>query len=76
MKRRLWLTEISAWENLCCSRKMASVLLKTQLAIAEHALPHIKNTITQLGTAGWWLWINSALEGKLMVAVGPVFAGQ
>lgn len=51
---------------------MASVLLKTQLAIAEHALPCIKNATTHLGTSGWWLWINSALEGKLMVALGPV----
>lgn len=62
--------------NLCCSRKIALVFLKTQLAVAEHALPCIKNAITQLGTSGWWLWINSELEGKLMVALGPVFAGQ
>lgn len=62
--------------NLCCSRKMALVLLKTQLAIAEHALAHIKNAITQLGDLRMWLWINSALEGKLMVALGPAFAGQ
>lgn len=55
---------------------MALVFLKTQLAVAEHALSCIKNAITQLGTSGWWLWINSELEGKLMVALGPVFAGQ
>lgn len=72
MKRDLVSRDFSL-RNLCCSRKMASVLLKTQLAIAEHALPRIKNAITQLGM---WLWINSALKRKLMVALGPVCAGQ
>lgn len=75
MKRDLVSRDFSL-RNLCCSRKMASVLLKTQLAIAEHALPRIKNAITQLGDLRMWLWINSVLKGKLMVALGPVCAGQ
>lgn len=61
--------------NLRCNSRRALVFLKTQLVISEHAIPCIENEVTQLRTSVWWLWVNSTLDKKLMVALGPVFTG-
>lgn len=58
--------------NLSCNSRIALVFLKTQLVISEHAVSCIENEITQLRTSVWWLWMNSTLDEKLMVALGPV----
>lgn len=59
--------------NLCCNSGIALVFLKTRPVISEHAISCIGNEITQLRTSAWRLWMNSTLDEKLMVALGPVF---